>query len=104
MKNDVLFFLLIGANSAKAIGYSGLNADLEYLYLGVILFMLKNRFLWMFKRAVILARLCVDALIRSGLECPVKKNLLLSMNLSGRFIGLFEVIVFVFVFIKAMRF
>ena len=40
MKNDVLFFLLISANSAKAIGYSGLNADLEYLYLGVILFIL----------------------------------------------------------------
>jgi len=40
MKNDVLFFLLIGANSAKAIGYSGLNTDLEYLYLGVILFIL----------------------------------------------------------------
>ncbi len=40
MKNDVLFFFLIGANSAKAIGYSGLNADLEYLYLGVVLFIL----------------------------------------------------------------
>lgn len=40
MKNDVLFFLLIGANSAKAIGYSRLNTDLEYLYLGVILFIL----------------------------------------------------------------
>jgi hypothetical protein len=40
MKNAVLFFLLIGANSAKAIGYSGLNTDLEYLYLGVVLFIL----------------------------------------------------------------
>ncbi len=40
MKNTVLFFLLIVANSVKAIGYSGLNADLEYLYLGVILFIL----------------------------------------------------------------
>jgi membrane protein implicated in regulation of membrane protease activity len=40
MKNAVLFFLLIGANSAIAIGYSGLNTDLEYLYLGVVLFIL----------------------------------------------------------------
>ena len=40
MKNAVLFFLLIVANSVKAIGYSGLNTDLEYLYLGVILFIL----------------------------------------------------------------
>jgi hypothetical protein len=40
MKNAVLFFLLIVANSVKAIGYSGLNADLEYLYLGVVLFIL----------------------------------------------------------------
>lgn len=40
MKNAVLVFLLIGANSAKAIGYSGLNTDLEYLYLGVVLFIL----------------------------------------------------------------
>ncbi len=40
MKNTVLFFLLIVANSVKAIGYSGLNTDLEYLYLGVILFIL----------------------------------------------------------------
>jgi len=40
MKNAVLFFLLISANSAKAIGYSGLNTDLEYLYLGVVIFIL----------------------------------------------------------------
>lgn len=40
MKNTVLFFLLIGANLAKAIGYSGLNTELEYLYLGVVLFIL----------------------------------------------------------------
>lgn len=40
MKNAVLFFLLIVANSAIAIGYSGLNTDLEYLYLGVVLFIL----------------------------------------------------------------
>ena len=40
MKYAVLFFLLIVANSVKAIGYSGLNTDLEYLYLGVILFIL----------------------------------------------------------------
>lgn len=40
MKNAVLFFLLIVANSVKAIGYSGLNTDLEYLYLGVVLFIL----------------------------------------------------------------
>ncbi len=44
MKNAVLFFLLIGANSAKAIGYSGLNTDLEYLYLGVVLCILSVLF------------------------------------------------------------
>jgi hypothetical protein len=40
MKNAVLFVLIIGLNSAKAIGYSGLNADLEYFYLGVVLLIL----------------------------------------------------------------